>query len=89
MPPVKLSPILKTFQENVRQSLSIVQDAANYMEFRKGRFRPLLKRRLYVINELSFLKLFIYWEVFLEQTFVRFMCGAKNSNGFPLQTFGM
>jgi len=87
MPRIKLTPILTAFQDNVQKSLSIVQDAAKYKEFRKGKLRPILKRRLYSINELSFLKLFISWEVFLEQTFVRFMCGARNSNGLPLQTF--
>jgi hypothetical protein len=37
--------------------------------------------RIELLYELAFLKVFIGWETFLEQTFVRFLCGYTSSNG--------
>jgi len=34
-----------------------------------------------LIFELAFLKIFIAWECFLENTFIRFMCGASSLSG--------
>ena len=39
-----------------------------------------------LIFELAFLKIFIAWEQFLENTFIRYMCGASSlSGGKPIQ----
>jgi hypothetical protein len=83
VPNVKLSPVLKIFTKNTKASLSLAKEAALYKELRKGKYRPILDSRLQSINELSFLKLFISWEHFLEEAFIRFMCGARNSAGLP------
>lgn len=36
---------------------------------------------LYTVYEISYLKCFILWESFLEQTFLRYVCGYSNSVG--------
>jgi hypothetical protein len=87
MPIVRLAPVLRAFRENANVSLSIAKDIAQYKEFRKGKYRPILETRINSINELSFLKLFVSWEHFLEEVFIRFMCGAKNSAGLPQEKY--
>lgn len=82
MPRIKINPVLETFKKNVHKSLSLAKDAIDFKEFRGGRYRPILKTRLYLIVELSFLQLFISWEQFLEQTFTRYMCGGRTSSGY-------
>jgi len=79
--------VLEDFKKSVQSSLDIANKAAQYKELRKGKYRSIPKPMLYSINELSFLKLFISWEHFLEQSFIRFMCKAKNSAGFPVETY--
>ena len=56
---VELSPVLHVFEGDAQKSLTIVKDAALYKEHRNGQLRSIPKRRLYLIIELSFLKLFI------------------------------
>lgn len=43
--------------------------------------RWLHPRRLEILYEVSYLRLFTAWEDFLEQTFLRYLCGYENSNG--------
>lgn len=38
--------------------------------------------RLEQIAELSYLRTFLAWETFLEDSFARFLCGAKSGSGF-------
>jgi hypothetical protein len=37
--------------------------------------------RLEALNELAYLRIFISWEFFLEETFLRYLCGFQNSVG--------
>jgi hypothetical protein len=83
----KLVLVLRELKKSVQDSLDIANKATQYKELRKGKYRPISKPVLYSLKELSFLKLFISWEHFLEQSFIRFMCGAKNSAGFPEETY--
>ena len=39
--------------------------------------------RLEAIYELAFLRIFLAWEVFLEESFLRYLCGYSNSVGCP------
>ncbi|MGB9914699.1 MAG: hypothetical protein ACPLIG_04845 [Candidatus Bathyarchaeales archaeon] len=87
MTSTKLALVLKDFKESVQSSLDIANKAIHYKELRRGKYRSIPKPMLYSINELSFLKLFISWEHFLEQAFIRFMCGAKNSAGLPREIY--
>jgi len=43
--------------------------------------------RIEYLYEISFLRVFVEWEVFLEQTFLRYLCGYQSSRGvFPAAT---
>lgn len=87
MPRVKINPVLETFKKEVFKSLSLAKDVTKFKEFRKGKYRPILKLRIHSIVELSFLKLFISWEQFLEHAFTRYMCGARTSSRFSPERF--
>lgn len=39
--------------------------------------------RLELLYEMAFLRLFIAWETFLEETFLRYLCGFRSSGGAP------
>jgi hypothetical protein len=45
----------------------------------RGRGTPFFQLRQ--ISELAFLRVFMAWEVFLEDSFTRFMCGASSLSG--------
>ena len=45
--------------------------------------------RVEYLYEISFLRIFVEWEVFLEQTFLRYLCGYQSTHGaFPPVTGG-
>ena len=82
MPLVKLNFLLETYENNINKSLLLVNNLLNYREYREGELRPILLKNKNLIAELVFLKIFISWESFLEQTFIRYMCGGETSSGF-------
>lgn len=82
MPRVKIYPLQVTFDKEVHYCLRLADDATKFRESRSGTYRPIRKLTAYSIVELSFLKFYISWENFLEQTFVRYMCGGANSSGY-------
>lgn len=44
--------------------------------------------RLELLYELAYLRVFVEWELFLEQTLVRLMCGYGSSSGLPVLKSG-
>lgn len=42
---------------------------------------PMTVARIELIYEMAYLRIFLAWEVFLEQTFLRYICGYRNSTG--------
>lgn len=56
--------------------LLLAKDAANFHEIRGGHLCPIRHSRIYQINEMAFLSMFLAWEDFLEESFTRYMCGA-------------
>lgn len=82
MPSVRLDFLLEMFENNINKSLTLVNNLNNYHEYRDGELRPILLKNMNLIAELVFLKIFISWESFLEQTFIRFMCGGVTSSGY-------
>jgi len=43
--------------------------------------QELTLNRIHLIYEMSFLRFFALWETFLEESFLRYLCGYVNSNG--------
>jgi hypothetical protein len=44
--------------------------------------------RVEYLYELAFLRLFVEWEIFLEQTFLRYLCGYRSIHGLYAPTSG-
>jgi hypothetical protein len=44
-------------------------------------YRELFPARLEALYEMSYLRVFVAWEKFLEETFLRYICGYRNSHG--------
>lgn len=87
MSKININNWLSNFHNRLDKSLSLVNDALNYTELRGARDRNLKQERIYQINELAFLDMYLSWEDFLENTFVRFMCGAKTRNRYSPKVF--
>lgn len=76
-----IQPLLKQFVSEVDKSILLAKESLSYHEFRSGRLRRLARNKYYLIVELSFLQVYLAWEDFLEQTFLRYMCGGRTSSG--------
>lgn len=45
--------------------------------------------RIELIYELAYLRIFLFWEQFLEESLVRYLCGYENAHGRELLTSGV
>ena len=73
MPGPNVSSVFADFNHHVRQSSLLLESA---------RARGIPFFQLEQIAELSFLRLHLAWERFLEESFARYMCGARSITGF-------
>lgn len=80
---VKINPVLANFKKAAKKSLDLSKEANRYKVIQNRRILSISKRRIHLINEYSFLNLYLSWEYFLEEAFIRFLCGAQNSNALP------
>jgi hypothetical protein len=78
----KIQHIFNLLFERVIASETLAKNCFNYKERRSGGFRNLSKHTIYLIMELAFLQMFLAWEDFLEESFVRYMCGGKTASGY-------
>jgi len=79
---VKIEPCLEVFEVSVADSLQFVRDAQGFLEGRQGNPVALHIRRREELAALGLLKIQIAWEIFLEEAFIRYMCGARSPSGF-------
>ena len=84
---IYITPVFEIFNNEVHKSTSLAKALTNFKEFRSGKYRPISKKIMYLIAENSFLKLFVSWEQFLEQTFIRYMCGGETSSRYSPRRF--
>lgn len=88
MPPrPKLQSLLALLHDRVTASEMLADNCPGFQERRSGTFRNLGRRTVYLIMELAFLRIFLAWEDFLEQSFVRYMCGGMTASGFRPQLY--
>ncbi len=73
MPGPNVGSVFADFNHHVRQSSLLLESA---------RARGIPFFQLEQIAELSFLRLHLAWERFLEESFARYMCGARSITGF-------
>lgn len=80
---------LSELNARLDDSLRLASDAPGFHEVRGGRLRPIKYTRVYQINEMAFLGMFLAWEEFLEATFVRYMCGAATKTSYQPTVYVM
>lgn len=80
----RLPPLAQEFSSRVADALILAEagEVARAEAAPHSRSRALLHfTRIESLYELAFLKVFVSWEDFLEQTFVRLLCGYLSSSG--------
>lgn len=84
MSKINIDSVRDSFKKTVSASLSLTNDAQRFKEPRgmSNKYFILTKPKQYSVVELSFLRLYTSWEEFIEQAFVRYMCGATTSTGY-------
>ena len=78
MPPVNVRSVLRDLINQVQQNNALLAAA-------RGRGTPFFQ--LQQIAELSFLRIFLAWENFLEKSFTRYLCGARAVSGFRPKSY--
>jgi hypothetical protein len=82
--PRAMPPLAGQFGQQVDKALSIAQ-VGEIIRISSPRtsiaWRELYAARLEVLYELAYLRIFIWWESFLEESFLRYLCGYISSAG--------
>jgi hypothetical protein len=74
-----MPPYAAVFQQRVAEALKLaLAGEAAAQSSARAEWRAAKVEYLY---EMSFLRAFIEWEIFLEQTFLRYLCGYQSSHG--------
>lgn len=76
----KLNNIKKEFRQHMAKSFELIQIANTTSP-------PFPKDKIYLVYELSFLKFFLAWEWFIENTFILYMLGKKTNRGYRPKTY--
>lgn len=63
------------FKQHMERSFELIQNI-NKVE------PPFPRNQIYMIYELSFLRIFLSWEWFIESTFILYMLGSKTNTGY-------
>lgn len=71
-PAPDVRPVLKEFKDDVDK-------CARLLSAVRGACFPFFQVELFA--ELSFLRMYVSWEAFLEESFSRFLCGARGTSG--------
>lgn len=77
MPRIKLEPMLKKLKYEINKSI----DLLNKLRIYAGQ-RRIPQVWVESVAELVFLRFFAVWENFLEETFIRYMCGGHAPSGY-------
>ena len=82
--PRRLPPLATSFDEEVSRAEELVRrlEAARVALIKSPDAQNLLNvANLELFYEYAFLRVFLAWEYFLQETFVRFLCGYQHSSG--------
>lgn len=77
----RVSVALRDFLESVRQSEELPRHVAELRSSCSGGPSILPRREFEMVVELAFLQLFLAWEEFLEESFIRYLCGSASPSG--------
>lgn len=81
--PRVMPPLAAAFQQRILEALAVSQagDLAAASPLGSVMRQEWYAARVELLYELAFLRMFIEWELFLEQTFLRYLCGYRSSAG--------
>lgn len=83
-----LNTVRKNFIRNLNDSRRLAADAYLWSAPANGAGVPLISRqRLESLTELAFLRAFLAWEAFLEESFILYLAGANPPRGRPPRRF--
>jgi hypothetical protein len=72
-----LSQVLVNFQNGINSSTNLVSKIQNF---------GIPRIQLEIIVEMAFLRIFVAWESFLEESFIRYAAGAASPSGYTPRT---
>src|SRR5690554_10617 len=72
--------------KETQRTLALIDQFELAKARQKGQAHPqkITQRSIDLVYELAYLNIFKAWEMLLEETFVRFLCGYSNSAGPPV-----
>lgn len=77
-----ITPVHKEFENQVKKSFELLR-SINDVKTAYTRSTPRISQKdVNLVVELSFLKIFLAWEQFLENSFLRYMLGGETARGF-------
>ena len=81
--PRPMPPFARRFKQRVTEPLALAQagDMAAASPFGSPIRREWHVARVELLYEFAYLRMFIEWEMFLEQTFLRYLCGYVSAHG--------
>ncbi len=83
MPSVNIQHCLNSFTSEVQNSLDLANDAQHFRILKPGgRFEHIGIRRVELFAGIALLKMHMAWETFLEDVFIRYLCGASSPTGY-------
>lgn len=77
---IKITPISKRFNSEVTKSFKLIKIVNEIKP-------PLKPKYIFLIVELSFLKIYLAWEQFLEDSFVKYMMGGTTASGYKVKSY--
>lgn len=72
MPRSRLKKVKREFKDQLERSFKLIRSASEQRP-------PLPRNNVFLIYELSFLKMFLAWEYFIENTFIIYMLGKEKN----------
>ncbi len=81
MQKVSLASVRAEFNNRLRSSVNVVDRLQDYRVREPNRARPLSPAERERLAEMAWIQLFLAWEEFLEETFVRYLVGARPPRG--------
>jgi hypothetical protein len=87
--PRKMPPLTVAFQQRVDEALALSEAGEIARAHGSPVRKQLTTRRIEALYEMAFLRAFVGWEVFLEETFSRYLCGYVSVHGALPRPVGM
>jgi hypothetical protein len=83
MPSISIQHCLSDFENGVFSALELLIEADSYrIEQANGRYYKLGSRRREIFAAIALLRMHLAWENYIEDTFVRYMCGSTTTTGY-------